>query len=243
MVRAIILTYAPITDEEKELLRNTDVFKIACNTYCAELKPNVRLTADNIVDKCLECDTCPVVSVNYDLEKERVINACYLPHRYSSILYCLDYLYLKGYDTVLLVANNNVGNQNNKTEEFKQNNIKGVDNFRGLMHIFKYSQEGRFNVETVTIKEFLTMNEEFMPLTEEDKLLGRTQPRPKTLLEKTIFTDACRYEVETEGRNNKSVVNGDLINNILPTNIKDKLRNGELEINYNGLVVRRITEL
>ena len=84
--KAVILTYAKITDEEKELLKNTDVFKIACNNYCAELKPNIRLTADNIVQKCLDCDTCPVISLNYGWNTDkRVINAGYLPKRHSSL--------------------------------------------------------------------------------------------------------------------------------------------------------------
>lgn len=243
MRKAIILTYAPVDEEEKELLRDTDVFKIACNTYCADLKPHVRLTADNIVDKCLECDTCPVVSVNYDTEKERVINACYLPHRFSSLIYCLDYLYLNGYTDVLLVANNLVTNNKPVSQSFQENNVKGVDSYKGSLYIYKYSKEGVFNVPTVKVKEFLEMKENLMPLTEEDKLLGRTEPREKTLLERTVLTDACRYEVETKGKNNKSVVNGDLINTILPVEEKKRLLNGEIEIVYNNLIIHRITKL
>ena len=105
-MKAIILTYAPITKKEAELLKNTDVFKIATNFSASELKPNVRLTADDIVQKCLDCDNCEVVSLNYDLEKPRVINGCYLPKRHSSLLSCVDYLYLKGFTSVLLVASN-----------------------------------------------------------------------------------------------------------------------------------------
>ena len=53
MKKAIVLTYAPVTKSEAELLKNTDIFKIATNFSAAELNPNIRLTADDIVDKCL----------------------------------------------------------------------------------------------------------------------------------------------------------------------------------------------
>jgi hypothetical protein len=74
MKKAIVLTYANLKKSDAELIQKTDVFKIACNTYCAELKPDIRLCADDIVDKCLSCDNIPVVSLNHDLTKERVIN-------------------------------------------------------------------------------------------------------------------------------------------------------------------------
>ena len=232
MSKAIVLTYAKLTKEEAKLLKETDVYKIACNNYCAELKPNVRLCADNIVDKCLECDTCPVISCNYDLEKEGVINGCTLPNRHSSLLYCLDYLYLKGYTEVLLVATNPEGTATHKI------NYKGVNEMKDCLYLYKFSKEGCFDIPHKTIKEFLEMN-----LTDEERLLGMTEPRPKTLIERTAFTDACQYEVHTEGYNNKSIENGNLIGSLLPFEQKQKLLNGESEINYNGLIIKRLTQV
>lgn len=46
-----------------------------------------------------------------------------------------------------------------------------------------------------------------------------------------------------KGKNNKSVVNGDLINTILPVEEKKRLLNGEIEIVYNDLIIHRITKL
>lgn len=229
-MKAIVLTYAKLNKEEKELLKNTEIFKIACNTYCAELKPNIRLCADKIVDKCLECDTCPVISCNYDLEKERVINGSYLPNRHSSLLYCIDYLYLKGYSDVLLIATNPVGTNTYKI------NLEGTDFMKDCFNLYQYSEEGTFNVPVKTVKEFLM-------LTEEEKLLGMTEPREKTFIEKTAFTESCQYEVHSEGANNVSVENGRLIGSILPTEEKQRILNGESEIVYNGLVIRKLTAL
>jgi hypothetical protein len=80
-------------------------------------------------------------------------------------------------------------------------------------------------------------------LTDEDKLLGITEKSPKKMLEKTIFTNACRYEVHTEGRDNISIESGHLIDSLLPLNEKQRLLNGENEITYNGLVIKKLTDL
>lgn len=229
-MKAIILTYAKLTKEEAKLLRDTDVYKIACNNYCAELKPDIRLCADNIVDKCLECDSCPVISCNYDFNKERVINGSYLPNKHSSLLYCIDYLYLKGYTEVLLVATNPPSTNTYKI------NLNGVDFMKDCINLYQYSKEGTFNVPVKTVKEFLM-------LTDEEKLLGMTEPRERNFIEKTIFTEACQYEVCTQGKNNVSIETGRIIGDILPTEEKKRLLNGESEIVYNGLVIRKLTAL
>lgn len=230
-MKAIILTYAPVTKEEKKLLRNTNVFKIATNFSAAELKPNIRLCADNIVQKCLDCDTCPVVSCNYDLEKERVINGCHLPQRHSTLLTCIDYLYLKGYEHVLLVASN----PDSATCKI---NYEGIKIYKDCIYLYKYTKYGNLDIPHMTIKEFL-MNK----LTDEEKLFGLKEPRPKTLLEKTVFTDSVKYEIHTEGSNNHSIETGVLINNILPFEMKQRFLNGENEINYNGLIIKRLTQV
>ena len=226
-MKAIVLTYAPITKEEQKLLKNTDIFKIACNNYCAELKPNIRLCADDIVDKCLKCDTCPVISKNYDLEKDRVINGCYLPTRHTTLISCIDYLYLKGFTSVLLVATN----PDSKTTKL---NIEGINSIKDCLYLYKYSDSGNLDVPTKSIKDFIMM-------TEEDKLLGNDENSEKVLLKRLIFTDAYNYEVCSKGKDNKSIESGALINNILPVSKKDELLQGLEEIEYNGLVIKRLT--
>ena len=228
-MKAIVLTYAPVTKKEAELLKNTDVFKIATNFSAAELKPNIRLTADNIVDKCLNCDSCDVISLNYDLDRERVINACKLPNRHSSLLSCIDYLYTKGYNQVLLVASN----PDSATCKI---NYEGINDIKDCLNLYKYSKDGKMDIPYKSIKEFLM-------LTDEEKLLGITEKSPKKMFEKTIFTDACKYEVWTLGMNNKSIESGELINNILPMDLKAELLNGKTELEHNGTCIKLITSL
>ena len=228
-MKAIILTYAGVSKEEKELLKNTDVFKIACNDYCAEFKPNIRLCADDIVQKCLDCDTCPVISLNYDLERERVINGCKMPKRHSSLLSCIDWLYLNGYDKILLVASNPVS-------PTCTINYEGIDILKQYLYLFKYTKDGNFDIPHKTIKEFLM-------LSEEDLLLGLTEPKKQTYAQETIFTDACKFEIHTEGLDNKSIESGELLKNILPVDVRAKFLNGEDEIIYNGIVIKKLTEL
>ena len=232
MKKAIVLTYADLKKSDAELIQKTDVYKIACNTYCAELKPDIRLCSDNIVDKCLECDDIPVISTNYDLNKDRVINGNYLPKRHTTLVSCVDYLMLKGYTHILLIATNPTD-----TATYKLNK-RYINELKQSLYIYKYTKEGTFDIPVMTIKEFLSMEK----LTDEEKILGYKEP-PKRLLSQIIFTDACLYEVQTEGYNNKSIETGDLIKNILTLDDKQRLLNGSLEIEYNGLRIKRLTKL
>ena len=226
-MKAIVLTYAPVTKKEQKLLKNTDIFKIACNYYCADLKPDIRLCADDIVDKCLKCDNCPVISVNYDLDKKRVINGCHLPKRHTTLVSCVDYLYLKGYTSILLVATNPVS----ATHKL---NIEGINSIKDCIYLYKYTKDGNLDIPYKSIGDFIMQ-------TEEDKLLGLEEKPEKVMFKKIIFTDAFLFEVSTEGYNNKSVENGALIDRILPVEQKQKLLEGIEEINYNGTIIKRIT--
>lgn len=231
MKKAIVLTYAPVNESDAKLLKNTDIFKIATNFSAAELKPNIRLTADDIVEKCLNCDTCDVLSLNYDLDKERVINAHYLPKRHSSLVSCIDYLMLQGFTHILLIATN----PDSATCKI---NYEGINQLKNYLYLYKYTKDGYFDIPHRTVKEFI-MDE---VLTDEQKILGMTEP-PKRLLDATVLTDACLYEVSTEGRNNVSVENGLLVAAILPFEEKQKLLSGETEILYNGTLIKRITRV
>ena len=80
-------------------------------------------------------------------------------------------------------------------------------------------------------------------LTEEDMLLGLTEPKKKTYAEEMLFTDACMYEVCAEGLNNKSIENGEIIKNILPLEVKAKFIAGDSEVSYNGMIIKKLTEV
>jgi hypothetical protein len=229
MKKAIVLTYAPVTKAEAKLLKETDIFKIATNYSAAELKPNIRFTADDIVDKCLECDSCPVISQNYDFGKDRVINGRYLPARHTSLVSCVDYLMLKGFTHILLIATN-------PDSATCKMNYKGINQLKNYLYLYKYTKDGNFDIPHKTVKEFIM--DEF--ITEEDKILGIAKPG-KILLDITALTDGCLYEIKTEGKDNASIESGLIIDSLLPFDQKQKLIHGETELKYNGMIIKRLT--
>ena len=79
-------------------------------------------------------------------------------------------------------------------------------------------------------------------LTVEDRIMGRTEPRPKTELESKAFTSEMKYKVAAIGNDNYSIVDGDFLNSILDLEIKRQIKNGEIVVEYNGLRIERIEE-
>ena len=79
-------------------------------------------------------------------------------------------------------------------------------------------------------------------LTVEDRIMGRTEPRPKTELESKAFTSEMKYKVAAIGNDNYSIVDGDFLNSILDLEQKQKIASGEMVIETNGLRIERIIE-
>ena len=79
-------------------------------------------------------------------------------------------------------------------------------------------------------------------LTVEDRIMGRTEPRPKTELESKAFTSEMKYKVAAIGNDNYSIVDGDFLNSILDLEQKQKIASGEMVIETNGLRIERIVE-
>lgn len=77
-------------------------------------------------------------------------------------------------------------------------------------------------------------------LTVEDKIMGRTEPRPKTELESKAFTSEMKYKVAAIGNDNYSIVDGDFLNSILDLEQKQKITSGEMVIETNGLRIERL---
>lgn len=76
----------------------------------------------------------------------------------------------------------------------------------------------------------------------EDKIMGRTEPLPKTELQLKAFTAETKYIVYAEGNNNKKTVTGLTVKNILSLDNRELITNGELVVRANGLVIERIIE-
>lgn len=79
-------------------------------------------------------------------------------------------------------------------------------------------------------------------LTVEDRIMGRTEPLPKTDLELKAFTAETKYKVNSIGIDNPSIMVGSFVDRILPLEIKRQIKNGKIVVEYNGLRIERIVE-
>lgn len=79
-------------------------------------------------------------------------------------------------------------------------------------------------------------------LTVEDRIMGRTEPLPKTDLQLKAFTAETKYKVNSIGKDNPSIMVGSFVDRILPIKIKQQIKNGEVVVEYNGLRIERIVE-
>lgn len=236
-MKAIVLTYAPVTKEEEKLLRETNVFKVACNWHSENLNPTVRLTLDNAetIKKCLDAGKQDILSLQFDYDDERVKRIYNLPKRLSSLISCCDYLISRGFNQILLVATNTVTNQKAISTGFQKINIDGINSVKDYAHIYKYSSEAVFDLNTRTIEEFLTM-------TDENLILGTTEEKAENpLLKGLVFTDAYLFKVKTKGYDNASTVDGETLNDLLPVDLKKEILSGKVTVEYNGLEITRIT--
>ena len=149
-MKAIILTYAPVQDFERELLINTNIFKLALNQHAKDLKPDARIITDYVLSKILK--TCPekIISVR---EKIR----CYSPRveyaeiefKGSTIVAAIDYLISKCYNEILIVGNNKVN-----SKVFHEDVNRQIDKLVLKANIYQYTK-GNFNLAVKSIKEFI----------------------------------------------------------------------------------------
>lgn len=79
-------------------------------------------------------------------------------------------------------------------------------------------------------------------LTPEDRIMGRKEPLPKTELQINAFSPETKYKVNSIGKDNPSIMVGSFVDRILPFEIKQQIKNGEIVVEYNGLRIERIVE-
>lgn len=79
-------------------------------------------------------------------------------------------------------------------------------------------------------------------LTVEDRIMGRTEPLPKTDLQLKAFTAETKYKVNVIGKDNTSIMTGSMLKNMLPLSHRDLIHNGEIVIEYNNMRIERIVE-
>jgi len=244
MKKAIVLTYPNLNKKEEKLLKNTDVFKIACNWHAESLKPNQRLIADNgIIDNVKKAGNQQIATLLEYYEDDRLEDYRHLPKRNSTLLSCVDYLLFHNYTDVLLIADNTQANNQEIDVNFQNFIRKTINQQSNFINIYKYSEKGFFDIPHVSIEDFLKMNnnDEYLPLSDEDKLLGRTAPKRKNMLEMFAFSDAYLYEVSSEGQDNKSIESGELIKNFLPPKVMAEIMEGKQIVKYNNITIKRLT--
>jgi hypothetical protein len=79
-------------------------------------------------------------------------------------------------------------------------------------------------------------------LTVEDRIMGRKEPLPPTELQLKAFSAETKYKVNSIGKDNPSIMVGSFVDRILPLEIKQQIKNGEIVVEYNGLKIERIVE-
>lgn len=141
MLKAIILTHAPINERQKDLLLSTDILKIALNHHCNELKPDLRFCSDYVADKLIKKYKQPV----YSTRDNNAINVG-MPYNGSSLIDCTLWLLFYDYE-VLLIADNTVN-----TPDFQ---IMVKNKLKNLKNVYKYSKKGNFELPYKSIKDFL----------------------------------------------------------------------------------------
>lgn len=149
-MKAVILTYAPVQDFEREILSRAKIFKLALNQHASDLKPSARIITDYYLPRILKTCSEKIISVR---EKLR----CFSPRveypniefKGSTIIAGVEYLILKGYDEILIVGDNRVN-----SFEFREVVNKELEKLKGKAKIYQYSK-GNFDLEIMPIKNFI----------------------------------------------------------------------------------------
>lgn len=149
-MKAIILTYAPVQDFERELLINTNIFKLALNGHAKDLKPDARIITDYVLPHIIANFSESIISVR---EKLRYITQRVeypeIEFKGSTIIAGVDYLISKNYKEILVVGNNKVN-----SDEFQNEVNRQMDKLASNANIYQYSN-GNFNLRVKSIKEFI----------------------------------------------------------------------------------------
>lgn len=152
-MKAIILTFSPVSDVDKQLLIDTDITKIAINQHAEELNPTYRIVSDyGIVGILLERFKQKIVTLRDYAMNERLIYAGHITFKGSTMIATVEYLISKGYNEILIVGDNTV-----HSEIFKERVNKEMDIIRennSDTKIFQYTN-GNFNLPVKTIEQFI----------------------------------------------------------------------------------------
>ncbi len=154
-MKAIILTYAPVQDFEREILKNTNIFKLALNGHASDLKPDARIITDYVLPHIIANFTESIISVREKLRyASRRVEYPDIVFKGSTIIAGVDYLISKGFEEILIVGDNKVNSLNFQNEVKKE-----IDILSSKIKLYQYSK-GNFNLHVKSIKEFTEKRKE-----------------------------------------------------------------------------------
>ena len=148
-MKAIILTNVSLSEKDKELLKNTDVFKIAINQHADELKPDLRICSDYVAGNLLQRFEQKVVSIREYIPDEKVIYRPEIRYKGSTLVSAVEYLISEGYDEILIVGDNTV-----HSDVFKNRVKKEIGYIEDYVNLYQFSN-GNFNLRVQEIKDFI----------------------------------------------------------------------------------------
>jgi hypothetical protein len=150
-MKAIILTYSPLRNFEKELIKNTDIFKIALNQHAKELLPNARIITDYVLKKICQSCSEKIISVRDTLKcfSDRVEYPD-IEFKGSTIVAAVEYLISKSYSKILIIGDNTVN-----SVLFQKEVKNEIDKLKDKALIYQYSK-GNFNLPVITVSDFIT---------------------------------------------------------------------------------------
>ena len=155
-MKALILTFAPVNEDDKELIRNTKIDKFAINGHAEDLNPDCRIISDyGIILFMLEHFKQKIISVRETIPNERVINASYIQFKGSTLICLIDYLIFNKYDEILIVGDNSV-----RAEFFKKrinDEMEIIKKQHPEIKIYQYVQ-GNYNLPVKSVKGFINDN-------------------------------------------------------------------------------------
>ena len=148
-MKAIILTYAPVNDFEREILIHTKIFKLALNQHSKDLIPDARIVTDYVLPQIIKICPEKIISVReklrFDFPRVEYPN---IEFKGSTIIAAVDYLISTNYDEILIVGDNRVN-----TAKFQAEVNKEMDKLSSKIKIYQYSK-GNFNLRVKSINEF-----------------------------------------------------------------------------------------
>ena len=153
-MKALILTFAPVTEKQKELIKNTNITKIAINGHSEELNPDYRICSDyGVIEFLMKYFKQKIITVREWVKDERLINATNILFKGSTLVAAIDYLVFKKYDEILIVGDNTVREKffqkriNDEIEKIKKENPQ--------IKIFQY-RKGNYNLSVLSVERFIS---------------------------------------------------------------------------------------